>query len=250
VADPTHSSRRGFSLIELLVVISIIAVLIAMLLPALTRARESARRVGCASNLRQMYLTQLVYAQEHNGVVMLGYGSAYQWNYQVFSNDKKDFEVYGPLYQAGLLDDPRWLVCPSEQQEIFQPDSPTNPWPPGKQVSKNTRTPWGARPFRFAGAALVEWNWGFGTNWPAQLPRLDDLRPGESMHADSFSGAGRVDARHATGVNAIAADGAARWVDESVFAETLAGIPYDAPFQVKTNAVMRRVWLDIDAAPR
>jgi len=48
-----RTPRHGFTLIELLVVVAIIAVLIAMLLPMLNKARESAKRVQCASNLRQ-----------------------------------------------------------------------------------------------------------------------------------------------------------------------------------------------------
>lgn len=53
--------RRGFTLIELLVVISILAVLIALLMPAIERARESARRVACAANLRGTGIAATLY---------------------------------------------------------------------------------------------------------------------------------------------------------------------------------------------
>ena len=70
-----HPSRRkssAFTLVELMVVVSVIAVLIAILLPGLTAARERANRVKCASNLRQIGLAMKMYADDHRGAYPRG----------------------------------------------------------------------------------------------------------------------------------------------------------------------------------
>lgn len=61
------SARRGFTLVELLVVIGIIALLISVLLPALNKARAAAQTVACLSNVRQMVIAATLFSHDHQG---------------------------------------------------------------------------------------------------------------------------------------------------------------------------------------
>jgi prepilin-type N-terminal cleavage/methylation domain-containing protein/prepilin-type processing-associated H-X9-DG protein len=90
---PVIRSHAGFTLVELLVVVGIIAVLIAILMPALAKAREQARRVACASNLRQLALGMLMYANDFHNVTPV-------WNWE-FSDPSYGGAIGSPGYGNG-----------------------------------------------------------------------------------------------------------------------------------------------------
>ncbi len=108
--------QRGFSLVELLVVIGLIGVLIAILMPALHRAREQAKMVQCASNMRQIGMAMLAYSNSNNGWLFPSglpeYGAT-----APFTDDRRKLR-----WPTHVLTPPTWnnpiLLCPAD----FEPD--------------------------------------------------------------------------------------------------------------------------------
>jgi len=96
------SHRKAFTLIELLVVIAVIAILMAILMPALSRAREQGKRTACLNNLRQLTTGWIMYADDNNDkVVAANTGLATAWVRWPGNNATQQQQITG--IQNGLL---------------------------------------------------------------------------------------------------------------------------------------------------
>jgi prepilin-type N-terminal cleavage/methylation domain-containing protein len=229
---------KAFTLVELLVVIGIIALLIAILLPALNRAREASQRVVCLSNMRELYNSMRIYGAEYKDVCPIGYiqekGFSYIMNWDNSGSSPPKPSQMGLLVVSGISKNPKAFYCPSEiydTQFTYQPNPgkaimSDNPWPFATTAAPSgktwhTRLGYSARPLVYwpansapgvsvTSASPLYWLPSDGRG-VINLPHFSKLK-NYALLADTCYCKGKVLQRHKKGINVLYGSGGASYV--------------------------------------
>jgi prepilin-type N-terminal cleavage/methylation domain-containing protein/prepilin-type processing-associated H-X9-DG protein len=275
--------NRGFTLVELLVVIGIIAVLISILLPSLQRAREAAQRTACLSNLRSMMQAANIYALNSKDDLPIGCSSdQYRGSYNIWNGNV--YQSFGlavffmtqqvqspPAAQAKLVGDDfvKALYCPSDRSPHFQFDTDQNLWKPGIAGGPSVRSGYQFRPMDWEyksvvwgsskppefietfGRAYWKESWTPGKMTPRRVPQLSKMK-GLAVFSDQISSPERLLRCHVKGVNVAYADGSAKWIAKDHIEEWLKQCKDDFAQQntvadiVFTNLMHEQMWRKFD----
>ncbi len=217
--------RTGFTLIELLVVIAIIAILAAILFPVFARAREKARQTSCLSNMKQLTLAYMMYAQDYDELTCATH-MPYLGLPDPFPLDRDDMWVWSwasdPTRKLGsrlmpYCKNEQMFVCPSDSSAIWS-------YGMNYRMSQYARAgAGGAGPYGYGygGASLG------AIARPAEILVLADARgncyyignayyPGYAFRSSGYACGSHV-IRHNGGANCGFADGHAKWLNSDKF---------------------------------
>jgi len=216
---PTLCGGKGFTLIELLVVIAIIAILAAMLLPALSRAREKARQGVCMSNLKQIGLAWMLYTEDNDGWCPMAqmYGNGY--------NGKASWSelLSDPNCGGNYIKNDRVFACPTLL--------PICNYPTAAQIRKQGFRKSGSDRLLYVHYGCDPYSFGYYTGMPGiKLSRIkyptrsivivDCVRriyPNQGYflvdNRANRTDYAKLDPRHSGGVNVLWADFHVSWVN-------------------------------------
>ena len=131
-----HRGQCGFTLIEVLVVIAIIAILAALLLPALTKAKQKAQSISCMSNTKQMSLAWLMYANDNSDLLAPNdypYETAYfTGGTDTAAQNKMKNWVVGTMAKTLDADDEQWKS--TGLSELLDPNTVLSPYLPSRAI--------------------------------------------------------------------------------------------------------------------
>jgi prepilin-type N-terminal cleavage/methylation domain-containing protein len=241
-----NSSRRiGFTLVELLVVIGIIAVLIGILLPSLNKAREAAKRTTCLSNIRELGNAFRLYAAAFKDAIPIGYMDEKQFSYVALWDSGGAAPRFKPsqmglLVLANVAPSPKTFFCPSEEDPQYMFNSgaggnAVNAWPyyqnpPAPLVvgsgRNHCRLGYNARPIANWPTNSITSNTNDIRFWIPELepiqsvaakkiyamPKFSKLK-NKAILADLIPYKNAIFRRHKTGINVLFANGSAQWVE-------------------------------------
>ena len=190
------ASLHSFTLIELLVVIAIIAILAAMLLPALSQAREKARQAVCMNNLKQIGVGFMLYLQDN------GEYFPYSWS-PGYGNWLDNLNAtLGTGYVADETD-PGIFHCPSHPEYLFSPSGTSYGYNNYCGLSFPSKVDWA--PFKFSRLSQV--------TSPSSTLIVADVEEKEGSQYGILSSVG-VSTRHNGGSNVLFVDGHVEWASK------------------------------------